>query len=480
MSTTRIRPGSEPREAAPDRAPPVARGPGELACPVEARRVRGVRLWRAVVTSVLAKSLTLVIPIVCLPLFVRYLGAEGYGVYETVGSLAVWLTLSNVGLYLGLQNRLQACFAAGDLELARRYVSSVAVFVTVVSVLGVAVVTALAVTVDWQRVLPTSAPGAGGPIGAAFWVAGVGALMTVALGIPAVVYAASQQLDVANVWEMVGRVLTILASVAVVWTRFGLVGVMVASAAVPLVARAVNLAWMFGAEKPELRPSLRHFDRALLKSAIVDGVYVFVLQTAVMAIYSADKLIVGLALSPEAVTPFAIVGRLFLIGYGAYYMLLMPLWPAYADALRRDDVGWVRRAVRTSLGIGCGGIAVCGGLLLACKRWLIPLWAGIPGETVSDSLIVAVTATFVLRAWVDARSTALNAAGAFKQQIPLFVVHAALNLGLALVMVKPYGVEGVAWATPISAVLTTAWGYPMLMRRYVYGHDRTIEPVTAA
>jgi Na+-driven multidrug efflux pump len=43
-----------------------------------------------------------------------------------------------------------------------------------------------------------------------------------------------------------------------------------------------------------------------------------------------------------------------------------------------------------------------------------------------------------------------------------------LNLALALMLARPFGVEGVAWATPISAMLTSVWGYPWLMKKLIY------------
>jgi Na+-driven multidrug efflux pump len=63
---------------------------------------------------------------------------------------------------------------------------------------------------------------------------------------------------------------------------------------------------------------------------------------------------------------------------------------------------------------------------------------------------------------------ALNSVAIYKPQIFFFGAHALLNLALALILARPFGVLGVAWATPIAALLTSAWGYPWLMRKYLY------------
>jgi O-antigen/teichoic acid export membrane protein len=444
------------------------------------RATRRRRLGLAIVTSLCSRALALVIPLVCLPLFVRYLGKEGYGLYETVAALAVWLSLTNAGLYMGLQNRLQDCHVSGDRALARGYVSSVWTVLAAGSLVGVIVITVVTPLINWNALLEISTPQVGRATGAAFWCASVIAFANIVVSLPGAVYSAHQELHVANLWEGVGRVATIVASVAVVWTNFGLPGVVIASAGAPALVRGVNFAWFFIGEKPWLRPSLRLFDARLLRGTLSDGLYAFILQMAVVAIYQSDKLIIGVALTPERVTPYAVVGRLFLVAYGAYFILLMPLWPAYGDALRRGDVNWVRRGVRWSLLVGCGGVALCGLTLLMTGHWVIPLWTRTPGIVVSRSLILAMTATFVLRAWIDARTIAFNAVGAFRPQIVFFAAHAVLNFILAVALAKPYGVEGVAWATPISALLTSAWGYPVLMRRLLRERQASASASAAA
>jgi Na+-driven multidrug efflux pump len=94
----------------------------------------------------------------------------------------------------------------------------------------------------------------------------------------------------------------------------------------------------------------------------------------------------------------------------------------------------------------------------------------------SASLILAFTATFVIRAWVDARSTILNASNVLRPQIFFYMGHALLNFVIAIVVVRRFGVEGVAWTTAITGLLTAAWGYPYLIRRYITSRGAIAAP----
>ena len=102
------------------------------------------------------------------------------------------------------------------------------------------------------------------------------------------------------------------------------------------------------------------------------------------------------------------------------------------------------------------------------------IWTRSDSIQVSRSVILAPTCTFALRAWVDCRSISLNSVGILKPQIFFYTTHAVANVVLAIALVGRFGIAGVAWSTPITAVFTAVWGYPYLMRRYIFSR----EPVT--
>jgi O-antigen/teichoic acid export membrane protein len=472
---------TQPRTLELDSPPPAGAAPtgtAHAASNDDHRGTRGRRLRAAILTSILARPLSVVISVVSLPLFIKYLGGERYGLYESVAALAVWLAMTNAGLSLGLQNRLQDCYVSGDRALARRYVSSLSVALLALALLGVVALTVAVPLIDWQRVFPTSTPEAGRGTALAVWVAGVLTLAGVALGVPHVAYVAYQETHVLNLWDGAAKLATLGACVAVVWTRWGLVGVILASSGTAVLVRAVNAVWFFLAEKPWLRPSPRCFDRNLLRLTIHEGVFLFILQAATALIFSTDKLIIGNRLNAGSVTAYAVVGKIFLIGYGMLMLVQMPLWPAYGDAIRRGDIPWARRALRRMIAATTGSMLLLGLLLFVFGARIVALVA--PGQNihVSRGLIVAVCAFFITRTWAESQSIPLNAAGIVRPQLVFLMGNGLLNVVLAFVLARPFGVLGVAWAFPITALFTTIWGYPWLIRRYLFT-DRRPEAAAA-
>src|SRR5262249_38501879 len=82
------------------------------------------RLWLAIGSSLLTTPLALLVPLVTVSLFTKSLGQARYGLFETVVALTTFLGMANLGMTLGLLNKLTDCQVSGDQELARRYSSS--------------------------------------------------------------------------------------------------------------------------------------------------------------------------------------------------------------------------------------------------------------------------------------------------------------------------------------------------------------------
>jgi O-antigen/teichoic acid export membrane protein len=189
--------------------------------------------------------------------------------------------------------------------------------------------------------------------------------------------------------------------------------------------------------------------------------------------FQVDKLIIGSRLGVADVTAYALVGRLFLIVHAGTMLVQLPLWPAYGEAIRRGDVAWARRVLRLMLAVSVASMVAWGALLFFGGKPIVRFMAHGEDVAVPRGLIVAVAAFFVMRVWAECHSVPLNAAGVIKPQVRVLLSNGVLNVVVALALVKPFGVLGVAWAFPITALLTSVWAYPALVRRHLNAQDHS-------
>ena len=212
---------------------------------------------------------------------------------------------------------------------------------------------------------------------------------------------------------------------------------------------------------------IRSFDITLVRSTMADGVCIFLLQIGSLAIVNADKLIIGSVLGSEKVVDFDLLSRLFLLVYGIFALALGSIWPAYGEAARRGDMAWVRNKLLQSMVFGIGLMLACGAFMYFFGGTVVRIWTRGEATQVQKSLVIATTAFFAVRALTECQSVVLNAIGVLMPQVWFLGANAILNLIVGVLLAKHYGVVGVAWSFPASALFTTMCGYPYLVRRYL-------------
>src|SRR5215211_7980930 len=62
------------------------------------RAMRSRRLKQSIFSSVITRPISFLLPLITIPLFLKYLGTARYGLYESIGALAMYIGLTNAGL----------------------------------------------------------------------------------------------------------------------------------------------------------------------------------------------------------------------------------------------------------------------------------------------------------------------------------------------------------------------------------------------
>src|SRR5690348_10976775 len=178
---------------------------------------RGGRAKLAISTSFIARAVTAAVSFVVLPISVRYLGNEGYGLMTTISAVVGWLQFTNMGIGLGLQNALTDETARGN-ETAQKELISTAVF----SLLGIGLLLVAAGLIvfphiNWLRVFPPTTSRFTAEIPWSVLVVFFGFVSTVILGFVGPIYAARLELHIVNIQTLATSVLTLLGTLLAVY-----------------------------------------------------------------------------------------------------------------------------------------------------------------------------------------------------------------------------------------------------------------------
>lgn len=406
------------------------------------------RYRRAALTAlaaVVAKGLTLLTLLVSVPLTVKYLGAERFGLWMAVSGLYAILCLLDFGVGNGLLNRVVEANGRGDAAGLRVAVSSGLFLLCGLAAALLALFAMLYPLLPWPalfNVRSAAATAEAGPTVAAF-------VVTFALGLPlsavSRVQLGFQEGLFSHLWQAAGNLAGFLGLLAVVQLQGGLVWLVLAVTGLPLLVQMVNGAHYFGRVRPELWPRWSACAAAEGRRLAQTGGTLFLLQVFALAWSYLDIFILTHAVSVEAAGHYAVLTRMFAVTLATQFFIAA-LWPAYGDALARHDTAWARRTLNRAL---LGSLGVCA--VLGVPLWLWGDWiaadllhAGFRPDKVELGGFLVLSALML----VCGNLSMLLVHGEFlRRQVWFYGLAAGIALVLKLSVAGTHGLAGVVWAS---------------------------------
>lgn len=389
--------------------------------------------------------------LVALPIAAASLNAEQLGVWTLLVSSMALLGFADLGLGNGLLNALSECLARGNLREARRVIAGALVGLgllsTCVGALGFVTVS----RVPWAGLLGVderSVPDLDLSVGV------VAAAITVNIisGVGQRIHLAMQKGWVSSAFASGGSLLALGGVVLAGSLDAGLPWFVAAMLGAPALALLLESIYVLALSHRELRPRPSDFDVAVIVALVQRGLLFFVLAAAGAVGYQTDAIVIAYHLGAEEVTPYGVSHRLFMLAPVLLTPMLVPLWPAYSEAMVRRDIMWVRTALRRSVLIAAASSAIGALVMLVAARPIAALLAaGAPSP--SMSLLLALSVWSVVVAVSMALAMYLNGTNLVRVQAVLAAIMAAANLAVSLVLVGPLGAAGPVWASVITQLL---------------------------
>ena len=214
------------------------------------RSSRGGRIAAAVSSGAAARVLSALATLLALPLAVRYLGAERFGVWATITSTVPFLNLLDLGIAGTLTNYIARSYATGDRRFAAQYTANaLALTVTVACLTGVTIAM-IWPHIDWSRVfnVPLSVPRS--EVNTTV-VADIGlVLLALPASLSSKIFAGYQELHVANMIVAVGTLVNLLGLFAGIALRVSMPALFMLATGWIVFANWTALAGLLLWEKP--------------------------------------------------------------------------------------------------------------------------------------------------------------------------------------------------------------------------------------
>ncbi len=428
---------------------------------LRARLGNDPRLQRMVhgsLSGLLGRGLTLAVSAFTLPLTLRYLGPLQYGIWVTVSTSVVMLSVLDLGIANTLTGLVAVAHAKGDQVGVQRYFATAFWVTMAFALFMVPVGFSIWRSIDWGGLFRLSDPVLAAHAARCVAVAGLVFLLSLPLTLANRVLIGFQRTHLVNYFAMVNSLFGLIAIATTILLRGSLVTLMAAySGSMMLGTLALNL-WFL--RRPELRPGIHLVRRQLLKELFGQGILFFVLQLTGLVVFNCDNLVIAHYLGAAAVTPYSVAWRLSQYSYLLQGILIPSLWPAFTEAYQKGHMEWIAQtyySVRRTTWIAVGVAAVCVGLF---GRSIIRIWAG-PVAVPGTMLLWTMALFSVLLGTTTNQALLLTATGRLRLEAGVAVLAAMSNLLLSIALVQRMGAEGVILSTVCSflifMVVPQAW-----------------------
>lgn len=383
------------------------------------------------------------------PVLVHRLGDQRYGVWAIVESILAYLTLFDLGIGAAVVRYIARFEGARDLQnINRTFSASLCLFA--IAGLGVLAVASIVLWPAWDLIpVPREYNSE------AWWQLAL-LSFNLAVGLPLGVFAAV--LDGLQRYAAKSAVRTgllVVRSIALVWVVTHGGGLLYIALAVTIVALVEHgllaiLAFRF---LPGLRFASRLVDSSAMRMIGGYSIDAFLAMIAGRISFQTDAIVIGAFLPLSQITFFAIPARLVEHAKGALRSITTVLTPHISRLEGQNDLEAIRRVfIKGTRYVLWLMVPVQIGLWTLGKPFLT-LWIG-PEHAERGYPVLAILALPLALALSQSVSgRILYGIGKLKFFSRMLLVEAGLNLLLSLILVRPFGIVGVAWGTALPNLL---------------------------
>lgn len=413
---------------------------------------RTKNITKHVFISFFYKGGSIISSLMIVPLTIKFLDTENYGVWLTLNSFIAWFSFFDIGLGNGLRNKFAEAKAKGDLTLAKAYVSSAYFTIGCACLLLMTVFLILNFFIDWTKIFNTT-PQLQNQLALLMPIVFVFFCLQLLFKLITTIYTADQHHSMQgkiNFYTSVGSLIVIYILTNIADSSLLLFGIIFSSLPV-LILIWLNLLAFSGVYK-QYRPSLALWKKQYLKDIFGLGISFFIIQIAGIVLFSTDNIIITQIFGPEEVVPFNIAFKYLSISNMVISIILTPYWSSITEAYINNDYDWIKKSMQNLSKISLAAIFIII-VMVVFSPLIYKLWIG-SSVNIPFSLTFYMGVFFALTIFYAPYTYFINGTGKVRLQMYSILITAFINIPLSVFFAKnlEMGIKGVIIATIVCLI----------------------------
>lgn len=403
-----------------------------------------------VIQSVVWRGLSMVLSYLTIPFLLIYLGDKYYGVWVTIYGLFATIYFMDIGISLGLKNKLTEALSIKNFDLANIYISTAYISILIMSMIILFIGSFLILFFEMNQLFNIDIQE--NSMKLIIFINLFLVVLSVSINIYKSLYMAQQKaykieiaLTLYQAFVFLGVILLpffLKESLFLVSLLYGVLNIIIG-----LIFTTI----FFYKNKP-LSLSLKYFRKEKIFDIMGLGVHFFIIQLSLIIIFSTDNLIITYYINPESTTIYSLVYKIFQPFLIISSLVFAPLWTLFTEAYSKKDTLWIKK---TLFNLNKLFVVLVIALLIVYFNFNLIITFWVQKEYLIPATLLIFMVVFVLiRVYGDIYMTFLNGIGEVKLQMWLYLFGAIINIPLSIIFVKYFNLEssGVILATCISLI----------------------------
>ena len=399
--------------------------------------------------SFIIKGLSILVSLALVPLVLDYIDDERYGIWLTISSIITWFAFFDIGLGNGMRNKLSEAIAKNDFELARTYVSTT--YVLLSGIFGIVLVLFFVINplLNWQNILNTKSIESA-ELSVVVLIVFTFFVLNLLFKLIGKVFLADQRPAIQSTFDLIGKMLILLIIyILTILTEGSLLNLALVLSVVPVAVLIVVSIFFFTRDYKKYAPSIKYVDLSKSKDLIGLSVKFFIIQIAVIILFTTDNIIISQLYSPKEVTPYNISRKYFGIAQMIFSIIIIPFWSASTEAFVKNDYSWIKKIIKKLFFIWLLFLIIIV-LMYIFSGYFFKIWIG-DRVIISSDLSLGWALFISVNLFGALISQFINGSGKIKISILTAIVNILINIPLSVFLARNLnmGLFGVILATTI-------------------------------
>ena len=407
---------------------------------------RSRKAKKNIIAMLFIKGGNIIVGLLLVPLTLRFVSADTYGVWLAISSMVAWFSFFDIGINNGLKNRLTEAIARDDMVLAKKYVSTTYALMVLIFVPLMVIMLVVAPLLDWSSILNLPDGVVDGLLISVCIVITYFCINFILSTVNVVLQADQRPADAAFRSFLQQLLALAVIYILTLTTEGSLIKLCLALCACPIIVVSIFNITLFSGRYKSFAPSFDHIDFHTAPALFELGVQFFIIQIAGVIQFQMTNFLIIRHFGATEVTEYNIAYKLFNVPYMFWATLVIPVWAAVTDAIAKNDFAWIKSTVKKYMLLFAVFLAGTV-LLLVFSGPVYRVWIG-DSVTVPFQLSLWVMAFMVSLMFGSVFVHILDGAGILKVQTVACVIGPVLFLLLCHLFIRSgWGVHSILIAS---------------------------------